>query len=71
MTEADHRRGLEVQEALSAKGQARALSLVDALVAAVAEARELTVLHYDADFELVSEITGQPNEWIVPRGTAD
>jgi hypothetical protein len=29
------------------------------------------VLHYDADFELVAEITGQEHEWIVPRGTAD
>lgn len=70
-TDADHRRCLEVQEALSAQGQHRALSLVDALVAAAAEARGLVVLHYDADFELVSQITGQPQEWIVPRGTAD
>ncbi|MGH9079048.1 MAG: PIN domain nuclease, partial [Acidimicrobiales bacterium] len=33
--------------------------------------RHLTVLHYDADFELVGQITGQPHEWIVPRGSAD
>jgi predicted nucleic acid-binding protein len=46
-------------------------SIVDALVAAVAEARDLTVLHYDADFELVAGITGQTQEWVVARGTAD
>lgn len=46
----------------------RALSLVDALVAAVAETRELTILHYDADFELVSELTGQPHEWVGRAG---
>lgn len=70
-TDADHRRALEVQAALSARSQHRALSLVDALVAATAEARQLTVLHYDTDFELVAQITGQPHQWIVPRGSAD
>jgi predicted nucleic acid-binding protein len=70
-TDADHRRALETQAALAAHGRHRALSLVDALVAAVAEARDLILLHYDADFELVSEITGQPHEWVVARGTAD
>lgn len=71
VTDADHRRSLEVQSALSAKGQHRALSLVDALVAAIAEARGLTILHYDSDFELVAAVTGQAHEWIVERGTAD
>jgi hypothetical protein len=37
----------------------------------LAEARDLVVLHYDSDFELVAEITGQAHEWVVPRGTAD
>lgn len=70
-TDADHRRALEVQAELALRSSHRALSLVDALVAAAAEAHDLTVLHYDADFELVADITGQPHEWIVPRGTAD
>jgi predicted nucleic acid-binding protein len=71
VTDADHRRGLDVQASLAARGEHRALSLVDALVAAVAEARDLTVLHYDRDFELVSQVTGQPQEWIVEPGVAD
>lgn len=71
VTDADLRRCLEIQEALSARGQLRAVSLVDALVCATAEGRGLTILHYDADFELVASITGQQHEWIVPRGTAD
>jgi predicted nucleic acid-binding protein len=70
-TDADHQRALEIQAALASKSQHRALSLTDALVAATAEARGLTVLHYDGDFGLVAEITGQPHEWIVPRGAAD
>jgi predicted nucleic acid-binding protein len=47
------------------------LSLVDALLAAVAEARQLTIVHYDADFERVAVVTGQRHEWIVDRGSVD
>ena len=71
VTEGDHLRALELQSLLASRGHHRALSLVDALVAAVAESRSLTVLHYDADFELVSRITGQPTQWIVEPDTAD
>jgi len=71
VTDADHRRALDVQAILAARGQHRALSLVDALVAAVAEARDVTILHYDGDFELVANVTGQPQRWVVPRGVAD
>jgi len=70
-TEGDHRRALDLQRLLARRGHHRALSLVDALVAAIAEARNLTILHYDAAFELVSDLTGQPNQWIVQPGTAD
>lgn len=71
ITNADHERALEIQAALAERGQHRALSLVGALVAASAEARDLAILHYDADFELIAGITGQAHEWIVPRGSAE
>jgi len=32
---------------------------------------ELGQLHYDADFDLIAGVTGQPTEWIVPRGSVD
>ncbi|MBV8087407.1 MAG: PIN domain nuclease [Chloroflexi bacterium] len=70
-TDANHVRALELQEALTQRGQHRALSFVDALLAAIAEARDLTILHYDGDFELIASITGQSHMWIVPRGSAD
>jgi predicted nucleic acid-binding protein len=60
-----------LQRLLVDRGQYRSLSLVDALVAAVAETRKLSVLHYDADFELVANVTGQPHQWVVAPGTAD
>jgi predicted nucleic acid-binding protein len=59
----------EVQAALVARGQHRAVSVPDLLIAATAEVEELTVLHYDADFDLIAEITGQACEWVVPKGT--
>jgi predicted nucleic acid-binding protein len=71
VTDGDHRRAIEVQQLLAERGQHRALSLVDALVAAVAEIRDLTILHYDGDFERVAHVTGQPQRWIVSRRTVD
>jgi predicted nucleic acid-binding protein len=71
INDADHLRALDVQAYVAAESRHRALSLVDALVAAVAEARDLTVLHYDADFERIADITRQPQLWIVPRGSID
>ncbi len=70
-TDGDHQRALDLQRLLVRRGQDRALSLVDALVAAIAETRDLTILHYDADFELVSDLTGQPSQWVVEPGSAD
>jgi predicted nucleic acid-binding protein len=45
--------------------------VADLLIAATAEIKDLTVWHYDADFEVIAEVTGQAAEWVVPRGTAD
>jgi predicted nucleic acid-binding protein len=64
-------RAREVQAALVRRGQHRAVSIPDLLVAAVAEIEQLSVLHYDGDFELIADITGQPVTWVVPRGSID
>jgi len=64
-------RAREVQAALVRRRQHRTVSIPDLLVAAIAEVEQLSVLHYDADFELVASITGQPTEWVVPRGSID
>lgn len=65
----DWRRALEVQGALWRAGQARAVGFPDLLVAAVAERERVTILHYDSDYELIADVTGQPVRWVVPRGT--
>lgn len=62
-------RARELQRDLVARGQHRGVSVPDLVLAAVADIEELTILHYDADFDLIAEITGQPTEWVVPRGS--
>lgn len=43
-------------------GHHRAVKLPDLLVAAIGETEGLTVLHYDADPDRISHVTGQPTE---------
>ncbi len=64
-------RALDIQGLLADRGQHRAASIPDLLLAAAAEQTGLTVLHYDAAFDLIAEVTGQPVEWVVPRGSVD
>jgi len=61
-------RAIAVQGLLAERGQHRAASISDLLIAATAERHGVTVLHYDADFDLIAAVTGQPTEWVVPRG---
>lgn len=62
-------RALEVQSLLAGQSQHRSVPLPDLLVAACAEAAGLTVLHYDSDYERIAKLTGQPMQWVVPRGS--
>lgn len=64
-------RVLDVQEQLIETGNWRAVSLPDLVIAATAERHGATVLHYDGDYDMIAEATGQPMRWVVPRGTAD
>lgn len=70
-TTAGHvRRAREVQRLLATKHQ-RGRKVPDLLIAAAAEARDLTVWHYDADFDRISAVTGQRCQWVVPAGSVD
>lgn len=64
-------RAAEVQTLLTERGNWRALSVADLIVAAVAERQRATVLHYDGDYDMIAAVTGQPTLWVVPAGTAD
>ena len=58
-----------VQAELADRGQLRALSLPDLIIAAVAERHRVCVLHYHGEYEHVARITGQATRWVVPRGS--
>jgi predicted nucleic acid-binding protein len=62
LTPAIEDRAVEVQAALADRGQHRAPSIPDLLIAAAAELAQLTVLHIDKDYDLIAGITGQPVE---------
>lgn len=62
-------RALEVQGVLAKRSQHRAVPLPDLIVAACAEGAGLTVLHYDADYDRIAQVTRQPVQWVLPRGT--
>jgi predicted nucleic acid-binding protein len=55
-------RSVEVLTLLADRGQHRAPSIPDLIIAATAELAGLTVLHLDKDFEIIADITGQPLE---------
>ncbi len=61
-------RALSIQAELARTGRHR-VPIPDVLIAAVALEAGLTILHYDHHFDLIAEVTGQPAEWVVERGS--
>ena len=64
------RRALQVQRLLAHASQ-RGRKIPDLLIAAAAEEGDLIVLHYDADFDRISAVTGQRSQWVVPAGSVE
>ena len=69
VAQADFDRAVAVMEQLARRGQHRAAALPDLLLAAVAERHAVTLLHYDAHFDLIGGVTGQAMRWVVARGS--
>ena len=66
-----YRRAREVQQLLAHVGglHHRSVTIADLVIAACAEQASYTVLHYDEDYDRIAAVTGQPTEWIAPRGS--
>lgn len=62
LTPAMEDRAFEVQTLLADRGQHRAPSIANLVIAAIAEKSAMTVLAADKDFDLIAEITGQAVE---------
>lgn len=69
LTEPIMERALAVQATLARSGHHRAVPLPDLIIAASAEHHGLVVLHYDADYDRIATVTGQPTRWVVERGS--
>ena len=63
----DYDRAWQVQGRLAALSRHRGIALPDLLVAACVERLSLTVIHCDADFDAIAEVTGQPTRWAADR----
>ena len=62
LTPAIEDRAVEILALLADRGQHRAPSISDLIIAATAELAGLTVLHLDKDFEVIAAVTGQSVE---------
>jgi predicted nucleic acid-binding protein len=71
IAELEWMRALHVYRELAHRGGAhqRSVGHADLLIAAAAESAGVELLHYDEDFDRIAAITGQPTQWIVPRGS--
>lgn len=60
-----------VFRALAAQGPLhhRQVKIPDLLIAAAAARRDVVLVHYDADYDLIAGITGQRTRWAAPRGS--
>lgn len=64
-------RALEVAGLLATANLHRGAKPVDLVIAAVAEAAHLVVLHYDEDYDRIASVTGQKVEWVDEPGALD
>jgi predicted nucleic acid-binding protein len=62
-------RALDVHRLLAARSQHRHFRLPGLIIAATAEQHDATVLHYDADYDRIAAVTGQPMEWVAAKGS--
>lgn len=60
---------ISVQRELWRRGLHRAVGWPDLLLACVAARHEVLLLHYDKDFDLIADVTGQATRWVVPAGS--
>jgi len=65
----DWARALDAQRALARTGRHRAVGMPDLLTGVLAAQNGLTVVHYDADFEIAAEVIDFQHRWVVPPGT--
>lgn len=68
---AEWERALQVYGLLAEQGamHQRQVGHADLLIAAAAEAAGVPVLHYDGDFDLITQVAGIDTRWVRPKGS--
>ncbi|RNI25254.1 PIN domain-containing protein [Flexivirga caeni] len=59
----------DAQRSLARTGRHRAVGMADLLSAVLAGEHSLTLVHYDADFDIAAEVIDFENQWVAPRGS--
>jgi predicted nucleic acid-binding protein len=59
---------LAAQRQLARTGRHRSVGMADLLVATLADAHDVTLIHYNSDFEIASEAIGFRHQWVLNRG---
>lgn len=62
-------RAFDAQRELARTGRHRAVGVADLLTAVVAGEHRLTVIHYDADFDIAAEVIDFDHRWVAGAGT--
>ncbi|MGB3685842.1 MAG: PIN domain-containing protein [Ornithinimicrobium sp.] len=59
----------EAQRSLARTGPHRAIGVADLLTAALAGQHQLTLVHYDTDFDIAREVITFESQWVAQRGS--
>lgn len=62
-------RAFDAQRELARSDRHRGVGIADQLTAVLAAEHPLTLIHYDADFEIAAEVLAFDHRGIAPRGT--
>lgn len=60
---------MNAQRSLAGTGRHRAVGKADLLIATVANDHDVTLLYYDADFEIAAEVLPVLHRWVLQRAS--
>ncbi|MUL79015.1 PIN domain-containing protein [Mycolicibacterium sp. CBMA 226] len=62
---------LGAQRKLARDGRHRVVGMADLLIVALAVAHDVTLIHYDSDFDIAADVLPLQHHWVVERGSVD
>ena len=62
------KQGFDAQRELARTGRHRSVGIADLLTAVLTGEHQLTLVHYDADFDIAAEVIDFEHRWVTNRG---